>query len=107
CVSGDGSRIVGITDDYYMGTSFAASWTPAGALTVLGDLPGGDDIAIARGVSRNGAVVVGTGSSDPAGSGALRGGPDGVMPPLGFVNNEGWSEAFAANADGSVVVGMA
>jgi uncharacterized membrane protein len=107
CVSGDGSRIVGLTDDYYMGTCFAASWSRAGVLTVLGDLPGGDDRAIAHAVSRNGSVVVGTGASDEAGSEAFRIGADGTMTGLGFINNEGWSEAYAVNSDGSVVVGMA
>lgn len=107
-ISGDGRRIVGVTNDPYLPSAFAASWdSGTRQITVLGDLPGNEDGAVAFGVSRDGRYVVGTGSSDLGGSEAFLVGPDGVMRGLGFMPGGNWSEGLAVSADGNVVVGMA
>ena len=73
----------------------------------LGDLPGGSFLSTAYGVSADGSVIVGRGSSD-AGAGtdeAFRW-ENGTMTGLGGLSGDNWrSYAYNVSADGSVVVG--
>ncbi len=75
--------------------------------TPLGDLPGGTFASYARGVSADGAVVVGTGSSalDPYWQEEAFRWESGTMQGLGRFLNDEHSHARATSADGSVVVG--
>ncbi len=77
----------------------------------IGDLPGGEFLSEARGVSNGGTVIVGNSSSGAAGPGlreAFRWTPDGGMVGLGFLGGQDHrkrSGANAVSADGSVIVG--
>lgn len=70
----------------------------------LGDLAGGPSNSSADGVSADGSVVVGYGST-AAGSQAMRWTSAGGMVGLGTLGGFGESGAFGVSADGSVVVG--
>jgi probable HAF family extracellular repeat protein len=96
-VSGDGSVIVGGDNAY--------RWTEATGQVVLGDLPGGLTSSVAYGVSTDGSVVVGKGTSE-FGSEAFRWTQAGGMVGLGDLpGGSFFSEARGVSADGSVVVG--
>jgi len=125
-VSADGSVIVGVSTsviDDFVNVAEAFRWEirdgcdpegPANPCMVgLGDLPGGESVSVAYGVSADGRVVVGEGRSE-AGVEAFRW-EDGVMVGLGQLPCppglcEGEfnisSVARAVSADGSVVVGQ-
>jgi len=98
-VSGDGQTVAGwypyVDNGYYE----AVIWQ-GGNQTPLGDLPGGAKNSQAWGISDDGKVVVGGGEG--TGQEAFRW-EDGVMTSL--EDEPGGSRAFAANADGSVIVG--
>jgi uncharacterized membrane protein len=109
-VSGDGSTIVGggyvCCDPEWPGFT----WTQAAGIAPLPDLPGGNQRTVATGVSYDGNVIVGYGSSDLA-SGEyedeafrlVQGGP---LEPLGDLpGGQFTSRAWAVSADGSIVVG--
>jgi probable HAF family extracellular repeat protein len=98
-VSGNGSVVVGELG------SEAFRWE-AGALAALGDLPGGGFYSSARGVSRDGRVVVGHGATAYADQEAFRW-EAGVMEALGFLNAyDDYSIAHAVSSNG-VIVGEA
>jgi probable HAF family extracellular repeat protein len=81
----------------------ASPWSFQG----LGDLPGGTFGSQANGVSADGSVVVGRGSS-ASGLEAFRWTRGGGMVGLGYLPRAGFSfisEGFGASADGSVIVG--
>ena len=74
-------------------------------MTPLGDLPGGDFASTALGISADGSVVVGVGTS-ASGNEAFRW-ESGVMTPLGDLPGGDFaSTALGISADGSVVVGF-
>ncbi len=108
-VSADGSVVVGdsFSDifNFYEYESQAFRWTASGGMVGLGDFPGGMLFSYATGVSADGSVVVGSGSSDSGGQ-AFRWTESGGMVGLGdlpggyFVSN-----ANGVSADGSVIVG--
>jgi probable HAF family extracellular repeat protein len=115
-VSADGLLVVG-TANYSRGggpvavTGEAFRWTQSGAMVGLGDVPGGNGVSRAFGVSADGLVIVGKGN---AGSSfqvedlgvACRWTQSGGMVPLGFLPGGGYSSAATAvSAEGSVVVG--
>ncbi len=101
--SGDGSVIVGSSDT---STAFmqAFRWTQAGGMIALPDLPGGDEFSEALGVSANGSVAVGQGTSD-AGIEACFWTTKGVFGLGSLPGGEYRSQARAASADGTVIVG--
>ncbi len=108
-VNADGSVIVG---DSNSGLSTgpdareAFRWTSAGGMVGLGDLAGGEFHSSANGVSANGSVVVGVGTSAPGRQEAFRWTSGGGMVGLGFLPTGGDSSAaWDVSADGSIVVG--
>ena len=105
-VSANGSVVVGgfqsTTDDIHEGFI----WTEGGGFVGIGDLPGGDFVSGATGVSGDGTVVVGH-SNPTLGSNAIRWtlatGIESLGDlPGGQVNAVAW----ATNFDGSIVVGQ-
>ena len=105
-ISADGSVVVGYS---YLANSQlrAFRWTPGGGMANLGVLSGtGWASSTAYGVSGNGQVVVGVCEKSQANNGrAFRWTPSGGMQTLGTLKSGKFSEAWAANANGSVVVG--
>jgi probable HAF family extracellular repeat protein len=97
-VSGDGSVVVGFARNAVSVEAFR--WS-GGTMTGLGTIQPGDSHSAAYGVSSNGEVVVGF-----SGPEAFRW-EAGAMTGLGFLPNRASSVAYAASADGSVVVGTA
>lgn len=109
-VSADGSIIVGYcgysyTTEYTIHSYEAFSWTAETGMVGLGDLPGGDFLSQAYGVSPDGSVIVGV-SRSPSGSEAFRWTSSGGMQGLGDLSG-GLFDSFATcvSADGSVVAG--
>jgi len=110
-VSADGSAVVG---DSFTTTnnSQAFRWTSSGGMVGLGFLPS-ETTTFAQGISADGSVVVGLGCATPGCAGdstqslpqAFRWTSSGGMVGLGFLPGNTSSQALAASADGSVVVG--
>jgi uncharacterized membrane protein len=73
----------------------------------LGDLPGGQFSSIANGVSANGSVIVGAGSTGfgPYDFEAFRWDANDGMQGLGYLPGSSSSVAFDVSADGTIVVG--
>jgi probable HAF family extracellular repeat protein len=120
-VSADGSVVVGysasanslnqpwqgspLQNDAYSGFE-AFVWTAADGMVGLGDLAGGYFDSRASGVSADGRVVVGSGTS-AQGPEAFRWNSATGMVGLGFLNaNAAGSWATSASSDGSIVVGQ-
>jgi probable HAF family extracellular repeat protein len=76
--------------------------------TPLGDLPGETFASYAYGISRDGNVIVGV-SQSADGQQAFRWNEKNAIQPMGFLPTppgvQKYSQATAANADGSVIVG--
>jgi probable HAF family extracellular repeat protein len=115
-VSADGSVVVG-AGNYCPGggpapvTGEAVRWTQSKAIVGLGDVPGGNGVSRAFGVSADGSVVVGKGNAgasfqiEDLGV-AYRWTSGEGMVPLGFLSGgSDLSAATAVSAEGSVVVG--
>ncbi len=105
-ISDDGSIVVGtsLTDDP-IPAQVAFRWTAIDGMQALGDLPGGDYLSGAKGVSADGTVVVGH-SRSAFGDEAFRWSQSGGMEPLGDLPGGFFaSYAYAVSADGAVVVG--
>jgi probable HAF family extracellular repeat protein len=104
-VSADGSAAVGVSRAL---TGEAVLWTQSGGTVGLGDFPGGGNPAfnsLASGISADGSVVVGFGTS-ATGTEAFRWTQAGGMVGLGDLAGGGFgSGASAVSADGSIVVG--
>jgi len=102
-MSHDGSVIVG--QSYPLsGRMYAFRWTAAGGLVDLGALPGGT-FSYGHGVSSDGLVVVGQSSNGGTIYRAYRWSA-GVMTALPLIAGSiGAGQAWATNADGSIVVG--
>lgn len=108
-MSADGSIIVGWYQYIGQGRTEGFRWE-SNTMTVLGYLPGALRLsAVAAGVSSDGSVIVGSSLSGNSGltdSEAFRW-EGGVMTGLGDLSGGAFnSEAYAASADGSVVVGI-
>lgn len=107
--SDDGSVIIGVgyraEGSKPDGVQAAFRWTEATGLVDLGDLPGGESLAFASGVSANGSVIVGAGY--PANNDFVAWRWDnGTMSALGtFDASNPRSAAMGVSADGEVVVG--
>jgi probable HAF family extracellular repeat protein len=109
-VSANGSVIVGrgSTTSGSSLTAEAFRWTASSGIVGLGYLPGaGGEFfeSSAFGVSGDGAVVVGVGSS-ASGYEAFRWTEDSGMLGLGQLPGSQYGSATAVNADGSVIVGF-
>ena len=89
----------------------AMAWSEGTGMFGLGDLPGGDLDSIARGVSRNGRVIVGTGSTETDGEehgeGFIWTSRDGMRGIGGLPGGDGSSNARDISAAGHVFVGSA
>ena len=83
----------------------AYRWTSRSGIVFLGDLPGGNYESVARGVSADGAVVVGH-SHTASGDRAFRWTQGNGMVNLGPSPGSGLSYAFAVSGDGAVAVGQ-
>ena len=108
-VSGDGTTVVGWSSSsnavpFPLTEAFV--WTASGGMMGLGDLEGGAFSSEALGVSADGSVVVGLGSSE-LGTEAMRWTETAGMEGLGTLPGAVASEATAVSADGSVIVGFA
>jgi probable HAF family extracellular repeat protein len=100
-VAGFGSSAASAVDD----EREAFRWTAATGMVGLGDLAGGAFSSRANGISADGSVVIGYGSS-ASGSEAFRWTADAGMAGLGDLPGGSiFSRAEGISADGSVVVG--
>ena len=104
-ISDNGSVVVG--SSYLANSQLQASRWTGGVMASLGVLSGtGWASSTAFGVSGDGQVVVGVCEKSQANNGrAFRWTPSGGMQTLGTLKSGKFSEAWAANANGSVVVG--
>src|SRR6185369_15435357 len=84
----------------------AFKWTTDTGLVPLGDLPGGNFDSRAQGISADGRIIVGQGTSN-AGVTAVYWDDTGMhdMGTLPQGQYAAQSQCFAANFDGSVIVG--
>jgi len=108
-VSGDGAVVVGYSassNSWLPGQNEAFRWTAQGGMLGLGDLEGGAFSSSALGVSADGSVVVGFGTTEQ-GMEAIRWTEAAGMVGLGTLAGAAGSEATAVSADGSVIVGDA
>lgn len=105
-VSADGSVVVG--SGFSRGATEAYRWTAADGTVGLGHFPGTLKLGEALAVSADGRVVVGQCAASARGrNAAFRWSEaDGLVSLFG-PDPAGWSEATAASADGSVIVGWA
>jgi len=106
-VSADGSVVVGYTSSMLGQQAFR--WTAARGMVGLGELPGGATWSRASGVSADGRVVVGTSPSAafPNGEAFIWTEETGMVGLGTLGSTSSWqSEAYAASANGSVVVGL-
>jgi probable HAF family extracellular repeat protein len=99
--SADGSVVVGISGSFTSQTAEGYRWTQAGGMVGLGLLAGGTS-SFVQGVSADGKVVVGF-ADDATRFQAFRWAAESGMVSL----ETPFSEAFAASADGTVIVGQA
>jgi probable HAF family extracellular repeat protein len=104
-MSADGSVIVGASGSGNAtgGSWEAFRWSAKTGMLPLGDFPGGATNSVAYGISPDGAVIVGrghTGVEDP-----FRWTTESGFVHLGFLPCDTWSTAFAASANGAIVVG--
>jgi probable HAF family extracellular repeat protein len=93
------------------GTFHGIQWTLSGGIQDLGTLLGSAGNSVAFGISDNGSTIVGwsntTPGTFPSGQHAFRWTQAGGMQDLGSLQGSaGTSIAYAANSDGSVVVGV-
>ncbi|MDX2149082.1 MAG: GC-type dockerin domain-anchored protein [Planctomycetota bacterium] len=103
-ISGDGSRIIGFSRSPRAGAGFEAFLFQASMLG-LGDLAGGPFSSVARGVSADGAIIVGE-SSDATGNRATRWTQaTGLVALPDLSGGAVGATAQAVSADGAVVVG--
>ncbi len=113
-ISADGSIVVGwgsSASSGGTGRTEAFRWTQATGMVGLGDLPGGIFSSYATGISADGSIVVGWGSSASSGgtgrTEAFRWAQATGMVGLGDLpGGLFYSDASGVSADGSVVVGV-
>lgn len=109
----DGSVVIGY--GYSTNGTEGFIWTPDAGMVGLGDLPGGAFSSNATGVSGDGSVIVGTGSSGSFGQEAMFWTQDtGMVSLYSYLTGQGvdlsgWSAltiASAISSDGSTIVGQ-
>jgi probable HAF family extracellular repeat protein len=106
CISADGQVIAGTISTFSTNEGFR--WTPDKGLVPLGDLPGGNDDTVVRGISDDGEIIVGTGRSgkEPLITEAFRWTAKSGMVGLGALREDTFeSTANDASLDGSIIVG--
>ncbi len=102
-ISGDGTVLLGW--DRFAAQSFSGSPDGAG-FALVGDLPGGDNYSSGHGISADGSVIVGRGSSVNGTAEAFRWTVTEGITGLGDLpSGRFFSEANAVSADGTVIVG--
>jgi probable HAF family extracellular repeat protein len=103
-VSDDGAVIVGWARAFTTGTPIEAFRYAGGAMTGLGDLPGGIHASVARAATPGGEMIVG--DSDSANGNQAFVWTGGSMRPLDDLPGGGFaSAAFDVTDDGTIVVG--
>jgi probable HAF family extracellular repeat protein len=110
-VSADGSVTVGFGTVDHVTLAFRAFG--AGPLESLGDLPGGDTYSSARGVSADGAIIVGESARDAGITGFIWTAADGMLAFDDYlftqfgINLDGWTitSVNGVSADGRAFVG--
>ena len=103
-ISDDGAVIVGFSGSNTTGRAFR--WTQAGGMTDLGTPSGkGWVYMTAQGADADGSVVVGYAEKNAANSALAFRWTGGTMTTLGKLTRGAYSEAWATNATGTVVVG--
>jgi probable HAF family extracellular repeat protein len=103
-VSADGERAVGVSTS---GLAFAEScaWNIGGpGIRALGDFRDGPNISIATGISRDGTIVVGAGST-AAGYQAFRWTLESGMLPVGVFAGYTETQASKISGNGAVIIG--
>lgn len=100
CIKSRWSRYVGVA---ILSSGLAGIVNAGPSFTKIGDLPGGTVYSRALGVSADGRVVVGSGTTD-VGTVAFAF-SDGVMVSLGIPAGKNGTVANAASYDGSTIVG--
>jgi probable HAF family extracellular repeat protein len=100
-VSSNGATVVGVHQISPSITAF--TWT-GGVLTDLPNLPGGTGSSTAFGVSGDGSIVVGQGSTASNATHAAKW-VSGVVTDLGTLSGGSFSLARAISTDGNVIVG--
>jgi len=103
-MNSNGTFIVGETNSVPGNHVEAFRWNGTNGVVGLGDLPGDVFESYARGISGNGSVVVGFGSSD-AGIEAFRWTASGGLQRLGILPGASESAATAISADGLTIAG--
>jgi probable HAF family extracellular repeat protein len=103
-VSGDGSVIVGGAFDQATNREAAIRWTTEGGMQFLAS-PGPAGWAYASDISDDARVIVGYGGTSSSMHHALRWRHGGPPEDLGVLPGAEQSDAFAASADGSIIVG--
>lgn len=103
-VSDDGSIAVGYSSGSLITDTEGFIWSMTDGTSGISDLPGGVFYSEAKGVSGNGSVVVGRGSSY-SGAQAIRWTPSAGMGGLGYLPGGSYSVANGISGDGSVIVG--
>ena len=102
-VSNDGNTIVGV--GLNAGSALEAFvWKPSTGMVGIGDLAGGAFNSSPYGISGDGSIVVGTGTS-AGGKEAFRWTQATGMVGLGFLAGGSTSDAFAISKNGNVIVG--
>ena len=79
----------------------------AGSIESIGDLPGGSVSSYGYGISNDGKVIVGSSISSYGGIAFRWEAVNGITDIDDIINTTHYSQAYAANSDGSVVVGFA
>lgn len=105
-VSGDGLMVVGYSEAADR-ESRPVRWTSTG-ISIIGDLPGGDESGVANATNMDGSVIVGGSSSTLSGTAfteAFRWTPGGGMQALGTLGRAR-SHAEDVSGDGSIIVGQ-
>jgi probable HAF family extracellular repeat protein len=101
CVSADGAVVAGTGGQFKV----VFRWTAAEGMVNLGDLPGNKTRGAAFGMSADGSLIVGRGSTNQTNEALLWTEETGLVG-LGVLPEGEHSEAYAVSAEGEVLVGV-
>jgi len=105
-VSGDGRVVVGFAYSSNPDEEESVRWTDAGGLESIGDLPGADVRSRPVGVSFDGRVIVGNGTSDEGNQAYIWTAEEGMHGLGDLPGGAFFSQAKAVSSDGTVVIGI-